>query len=590
MAFQLSPGVVTTEIDLTTVIPRVSTTAGGFVGDFGWGPANTVVTVDSENTLVSLFGKPDANSFIPFFTAASFLSYGNNLKLVRAVNSGTKNATSAGNGVLIENDDSWFNTYRANSATNSGSYANNFAIGAAAKYAGTLGNTLKVAFCPAGNSEVFASWAYKSYFDSAPGTSQYATSRGASNDEIHIVVVDALGQIATGGTPAGTNAAGSVLETFKALSVASDARNFDGSTNFYPDVIASQSKYVRWLAHPSNATNWGVAATSNATPGGVITYSGISGFGANFANGNTLTGGTYTVATDANKQTAWDKLRNADEVDISLAVTGDASATLAQFVIDNVAEYRKDCIAFISPTSANVVNNPGSEVSAITTQKQTNINRSTSYAVFDSGWKYMFDKYNNVYRWIPLNGDIAGLCVTTDTVADPWYSPAGLNRGQLKNVVKLSFNPNKTARDDLYKIGVNPVVSLPGQGTVLFGDKTMLAKPSAFDRINVRRLFIVLEKAISAASRYSLFEFNDEFTRSQFIALVEPFLRDVKGRRGIYDYRVVCDTTNNTPEVIDRNEFVGDIYIKPARSINFIQLNFVAVRTGVAFDEIAGRF
>jgi phage tail sheath protein FI len=583
MAFQLSPGVVTTEIDLTTVIPAVSTTNGGFVGDFSWGPANTVITVDSENTLASFFGKPDNNSFISFFTAASFLAYGNNLRLVRAINSSSKNATANGTGLLIENNDQWFNNYRATTTSNTGWGNTNF-IGVAARCAGTLGNSIKVAYLPAGNASLFSNWAYSSFFDSAPGTSQYAASRGAANDEIHVVVIDATGLIATGGTPAGTNAAGSVLETFKNLSVSSDAKNWDGSSLFYPDVIASQSNYIHWLSHPANTTNWGTAATSG------VTYVGVGGLSAGVANGTTLSGGAYTAASDANKQTAWDRLKNADEVDVSLLITGDASATVAQYVIDNIAEYRKDCVAFISPASANVVNNPSGEVTAITAQKNTNINRSSSYAVFDSAWKYMFDKYNNVYRWIPLNGDIAGLCVRTDSTRDPWFSPAGLNRGQIKNVVKLSWNPNKTNRDDLYKIGVNSVVSFPGEGTVLFGDKTMLSKPSAFDRINVRRLFIVLEKAIATAAKYSLFEFNDEFTRAQFVSLVDPFLRDVQGRRGIYDYRVVCDETNNTPEVIDRNEFVGDIYIKPARSINFIQLNFVAVRTGVAFDEIVGRF
>lgn len=583
MPFQLSPGVVTTEIDLTTVIPAVSTTNGGFVGDFPWGPANTVVTVDSENTLAAIFGKPDNTTYIPFMTAASFLAYGNNLKLVRAINTSSKNATANGTGLLIENDDKWFNNYRTTTTANSGWGNTNF-LGVAAKHAGTLGNSIKVAYVSAGNAAVFSSWAYASFFDGAPGTSLYATSRGASNDEIHIAVIDATGTIAQGGTPAGTNAAGAVLETFPNLSVASDAKNSDGSPNFYVDVLATRSNWIRWLAHPANTSNWGTAATNG------VTYDGVGGMSAAVANGTTLSGGAYTAATDANKQTAWDRLRNADEVDVSLLVTGDASGTVAQYVIDNVAEYRKDCVAFISPASANVVNNPGSEVTAITTQKNTNINRSSSYAVFDSAWKYMFDKYNNVYRWIPLNGDIAGLCVRTDTTRDPWFSPAGLNRGQIKNVVKLSWNPNKTNRDDLYKIGVNPVVSFPGEGTVLFGDKTMLTKPSAFDRINVRRLFIVLEKAIATAAKYSLFEFNDEFTRSQFVSLVDPFLRDVQGRRGIYDYRVVCDETNNTGEVIDRNEFVGDIYIKPARSINFIQLNFVAVRTGVSFDEIVGRF
>lgn len=676
MPFQLSPGVVTTEIDLTTVIPAVSTTNGGFVGDFSWGPANTVITVDSENTLAAIFGKPDNTNYISFLTAASFLAYGNNLKMVRALHANSNNATGSGVGLKIENDDVWFNNYRISTTTNTSTYATSVrTIGVAAKHPGTLGNTLKVAIFPAGGSALgditgglldvaitanghlsynsngfltitggggtganisytvntttntittvtindrgtgytsaptiatptganltgsniatfssniittsYASWQYKNFFDARPGTSQYAASKGASNDEIHLVVVDANGLIAQGGTPAGANAAGAVLEVWPNLSVASDAKNWDGSSNFYIDVLAERSNYIRWLAHPANTSNWGTTTANGKT------YSAISLFKSSDANGTTFGGGQYDAATDANKISSWDKLKNGDEIDVSLIVTGDASPTVAQHVIDNVVEFRKDCVAFISPASANVVNNPNDEVTDIITQKNTNINRSTSYAVFDSAWKYMFDKYNNTYRWIPLNGDIAGLCVRTDSTNDPWFSPAGLNRGQIKNVVKLSWNPNKTNRDELYKAGVNPIVSFPGEGTVLFGDKTMLTKPSAFDRINVRRLFIVLEKAIATAAKYSLFEFNDEFTRSQFVALVDPFLRDVQSRRGIYDYRVVCDETNNTGEVIDRNEFVGDIYVKPARSINFIQLNFVAVRTGVSFEEVVGRF
>lgn len=583
MAFQLSPGVLTTEIDLTTVVPQVSTTNGGFVGDFAWGPANTVITVDSENTLATVFGKPTNSLNIPFLTAASFLAYGNNLKVVRAINASSRNATSNAAGVLIQNDDVWFNTYRT-SATQAGGWSNTVSeIAWAARYAGTIGNTLKVAYLPAGNSSLFTSWAYNSFFDAAPGTSDYALSRGAANDEIHIAVIDADGVIAQGGTNAGANARGAVLEVFPNLSVAVDAKNADGSTNFYVDVVAQKSRYVHWLSHPEYTGSWGSSATNG------VTFTGVGDLTSTIANGQQLAGGVLTTATNANKQIGWDQFKRED-IDVSLLITGDADAVLAQYVIDNVAEVRKDCVAFISPSSANVVNNSGDEVTDIKTQKNTNINRSSSYGVFDSAWKYMFDKYNNNYRWIPLNGDIAGLCVRTDLTRDPWFSPAGLNRGQIKNVVKLSWNPTKTDRDELYKAGINPVVSFPGEGTVLFGDKTMLTKPSAFDRINVRRLFIVLEKAIATAAKYSLFEFNDEFTRSQFISLVEPFLREVQGRRGIFDYRVVCDTTNNTPEIIDRNEFVGDIYIKPARSINFIQLNFVAVRTGVAFDEIVGRF
>jgi phage tail sheath protein FI len=216
------------------------------------------------------------------------------------------------------------------------------------------------------------------------------------------------------------------------------------------------------------------------------------------------------------------------------------------------------------------------------------LNPSTSYGFMDSGFKYQFDKYNNVYRFVPLNADMAGLAAKTDTIRDPWWSPAGFNRGQVLNAIKLSWNPSKAQRDELYQNNINPVVAFQGEGIILFGDKTLQAKASAFDHINVRRLFIVLEKTIANAAKYSLFEFNDEFTRSQFVSLVEPFLRDVKARRGIYDFKVICDTTNNTPQVIDTNNFVGDIYIKPARSINYIQLNFIAVRTGVDFNEIAG--
>ena len=253
----------------------------------------------------------------------------------------------------------------------------------------------------------------------------------------------------------------------------------------------------------------------------------------------------------------------------------------------DIVNQRKDCVAFVSPSRADAVESVNLDNII---EYRNALTPSTSYSVFDSGWKYQFDKYNNKYRYVPLNGDIAGLCARTDNVRDPWWSPAGFNRGQILNAIKLSWNPTKAQRDELYKNGINPVVAFPGEGIILYGDKTMQTKPSAFDRINVRRLFIVLEKAIAIAAKYSLFEFNDSFTRAQFVSMVEPFLRDVKGRRGIYDFSVICDETNNTAEVIDTNRFVGDIYIKPARSINFIQLNFVAVRTGVDFTEIAGKF
>ena len=285
---------------------------------------------------------------------------------------------------------------------------------------------------------------------------------------------------------------------------------------------------------------------------------------------------------------AYDYFANVDGVDISLVISGPSGAAVASHLISNIGETRKDCLVFLSPEREDVVDNAGDEATDIIAYRDTLT--SSSYAVMDSGWKYQFDKYNDVYRWVPLNGDMAGLCARTDNQRDPWFSPGGTTRGVVKNVIKLAYNPTKADRDNLYVKGVNPVVTFPGEGTILFGDKTLLSRPSVFDRINVRRLFIVLEKAISRAARSSMFEFNDQFTRAQFVALIEPYLRDVQGRRGITDFRVVCDDTNNTAEIIDRNEFVGDIYIKPARSINFIQLNFVAVRTGVSFDEIVGRF
>jgi hypothetical protein len=389
---------------------------------------------------------------------------------------------------------------------------------------------------------------------------------------MHVIVMD------TGGLFSGVK--NTVLEVFQYLSKGRDSTDSLGNSNYYKNYIFNNSKYI-YAVDPVSY------ATTNATWGSSIA-------GTTFATVPvpqtvTLAGGNDAVTTDSDRISGYSLFTNADEVNVSLVLTSDHSVTVQQYVIDNISSARKDCLAFLSPPSANVVNQSGSETTNITAWNSA-LARSTSFAVADSGWKYMFDKYNNVYRWVPLNGDIAGLCVNTDSVRDPWFSPAGFNRGNLKNVVQLAWNPNKTQRDTLYAQGVNPVATFPGNGTVLYGDKTLQTKPSAFDRINVRRLFIVLEKSIANAAKYSLFEFNDETTRAQFVGLVTPFLRDIQGRRGIYDFRVVCDTTNNTPQVIDANQFVGDIYIKPARSINFIQLNFVAVRTGVDFTEVVGKF
>lgn len=556
MAFQLSPGINISEVDLTTVVPSVATTVGGLAGNFTWGPCEELTIVPSENRLVETFGKPNDTNFQYFFTASNFLSYGSDLRVVRAANTGTLNATTSGVGIQVKNK----LDYSQNHSTGSG---NDDFI---AKYPGSFGNSLGVSIC---DSNTFTSWTYASNFDSAPATSEYASSKTSSNDELHIVVFDNTGEI--------TGIKGTIVEKFAYVSKASDAKNSDGSTNYYKDVINNRSKYIWWGKHNSDGTNWGTAAT--------VTSSFALMTAADTFN---LTGGADVTLSNGDLQRAFDLFENPDSVDVSLLMTGPVTSNVIPNYVVSMAESRKDTVVFISPQMSDVVDSVGSE--AVNIVNFRNTLTSSSYAVMDSGYKYQYDKYNDTYRWVPLNGDIAGLCVRTDAQRDPWFSPAGVNRGVIKNAVRLSWNPTKAERDELYKNGVNPVVTFPGEGTVLYGDKTLLSRPSAFDRINVRRLFIVLEKAIAKASRSSLFEFNDEFTRAAFVNLVEPFLRDVQGRRGIYDFKVVCDTTNNTPEVIDRNEFVGDIYVKPARSINYIQLNFVAVRTGVSFEEVVGQF
>lgn len=569
MAFQLSPGVNVSEIDLTTVVPAVGTTEGAIVGEFSWGPVNEIRTISSEVELVNTFGKPNSDNFTDFFTAANFLSYARNLKVVRAVANTAFNAAANTSGVFIENEIDYLENH-SNGANTNGMWA--------AKYPGTLGNSLSVSIFAGQNSTSFDGWIYNGFFDNVPGTSAYAADKNFKNDELHIAVIDSSGLI--------TGTANTVIERFAGVSKASDAKLEDGSSNYYKDVINSRSRYIWWLAHPDG----GLGVTLSSNNWGQVSSSGLTYGSSNTAYTTQLSSGTLVSPTTSDVVLSYDKFKNADEVDVSLVMTSDHPTAVVQHVIDNIVEFRKDCVAFVSPRRADVVNSGGNEAEDCVSYRNDTLNRSTSYAMMDCNWKYQYDKYNDTYRWVPLNGDIAGLCVRTDFERDPWFSPAGFNRGQIRNVTRLAWNPDKTDRDELYKNGINPVVSFPGEGTILYGDKTMLSKPSAFDRINVRRLFIVLEKAIARAAKFSLFEFNDAFTRAQFVALVEPYLRDVQGRRGIFDYRVVCDETNNTPEVIDRNEFIGDIYVKPARSINFIQLNFVAVRTGVSFDEVVGRF
>jgi len=633
MGFQLSPGVVTSEIDLTTIIPAVATSIGAVAGKFGWGPVNVVTSISDEVRLVDRFGKPDASNYEYWFSAANFLAYANNLRVVRAANTtSTLNATANGNGVLIESEDD----YEANHSSGVTTYGV-----AAARWPGAIGNSLKVSICPNGaafasnlttqstsvvanaanvgattvdlsadtsaylvagdyvsfdagttyikvatvntgnvvlssaltanvaaNTSILRKWEYANEFTAAPSTSDYVANLGGADDELHVIVIDEDGLFT--GTP------GTIVEKYEFASKASDAKDAQGNTSYYKNQLEQKSKYVWWLSHPTGATNWGTSAAGK-------TFTAV-----NKVTTVSLAGGAEGDIGQQELIAAYDKFANADTVDISLLIAGPATATIVNYLIDNIALVRKDCVVFASPPKAAVVDNVGNEVTDSVAFRDSLT--SSSYSVLDSNWKYQYDKYADVYRWVPCNADIAGLCARTDAERDPWFSPGGLNRGILKNVVRLAYNPVKSERDDLYVKGINPVVSFAGEGTVLFGDKTMQAKPSAFDRINVRRLFIVLEKAIARAARYSLFEFNDAFTRAQFVSIVEPFLRDIQGRRGITDFRVVCDETNNTGEVIDSNRFVGDIYIKPARSINFIQLNFVAVRTGVSFDEVVGKF
>ena len=559
MAFQLSPGVLVTEKDLTNVVPAVSSSAGGYAGYFLWGPVNEIQTISSENQLVREFGKPTSTTTVHFHTAANFLGYGNNLQLVRAVGTAARNAVWTGTALKIDNQDVYDASYASGEA----------AVGPfAAKFPGALGNGLIVTLCDAGG---WADWSVNgldltSQFDGPPTTSAYVDAQNGSDDEMHIAVIDANGQF--------SGVRNTVLEKFPFVSKASDAKNSDGSSNYYKNVLNAQSKYVWWMDHPGGGTNWGTRAEAQEFD---VLEAAIGDF---------LQGGVDAAPAAGDIQVGYDLFANKELVDVSLLLTGGHAVAVAQHVIDNVVLDRLDCVVFLSPPLAAVQNNAGDEADDIVAYRNTTLDRSTSYAVMDSGWKVQYDKYNDTYVNIPLNADTAGLCARTDQTNDPWWSPAGFNRGAIKNCVKLLFSPNQTDRDTLYKNGINPVVSFPGQGVVLYGDKTLLAKPSAFDRINVRRLFIVLEKAIATAAKFQLFEFNDVFTRAQFKSLVEPFLRDVRGRRGIYDFRVVCDETNNTGEVIDRNEFVADIYIKPAKSINFIYLNFIATRTSVSFEEV----
>lgn len=702
MSFQISPGVVTREIDLSAVVPTLPTTEGAIAGVFRWGPVDEVVTIGSEQDLLNSFGKPSNFNAETWFSAANFLAYSQVLHVVRGADviNSTGNAchTAVANTAVMAGNVFVFNVKnRADYDVKSESFAAQGPdIAYIAKYPGLIGNSLKVSVCDSanayqanidvvGNASVNSSinvsslaissggantitiritaadtsnasaaadlmanvlgtyvnaviqvgdvlsvgnndtgkftskisaigaisknvtagtanlvislankvflksnwtantftrnWEYYQNVDRAPGRSQYYTSLVAqgqantsANDEIHVVVVDQKGEFS--GVP------GQVIEVFEAMSRAINGKTMDGATNYYKTVINRGSKYMWWANDRAGAASANadlLASSTNNLPLSLL-----------FAGGTN--GSTEDSVSASVVMTAYDQFKD-DQIPISLILAGKAKGSnggtqIANYIIDNICLVRKDCMVFVSPDKDDVVG-----ASAVGSESDNIISfrnglTSSSYGVLDSGYKYQYDRYSDIYRWIPLNGDIAGLVARTDRDRDPWFSPAGLQRGIIKNVIKLAFNPNQTNRDKLYPQSVNPVVTFPGEGTMLFGDKTLQNFASAFDRINVRRLFIVLEKAIARMARLQLFEFNDEFTRAQFVSIVEPYLRDVQGRRGIYNFRIVCDETNNTPEVIDTNRFIGDIYIQPAKSINFILLNFIATRTGVDFDEI----
>jgi len=566
MAFLVSPGVQVKEIDLTNVVPATSASIGAIAGSFQWGPADEIITVGTEKQLVGVFGQPNDDTFNTVLSAAQFLSYGNSLRVVRAVGSNALNSTASGTGVSVNNDGVAEGLIGTGTET------------IVARYPGSIGNSVGISICPADGGVAFATWQFADLFNSAPSTSSSAPS--AISDELHVVVYDSTGGI--------TGTAGTALETYDYVSQASNAFKADGTSNFWENVLNSGSNWVRVLNAPIELSDSGKTFEEVDLTGAPFDTT-IDGAADNIYDVNTTGGVDDNTLTVGDITSAYDMFIDAETVEVSLLMNGDVKAgadatTIANKLID-IADARKDCVAFVSPPISATVNNSTPVVDIKTWRDSLT---SSSYAFADSGALYVYDKYNDKYRWLPASGSMAGLSANADNVADAWFSPAGTTRGNIRNVTKLAFNPKQVDRDDLYKVGVNPIVAFPGQGTLLYGDKTLQFKSSAFDRINVRRLFITLEKAVSKASKASLFEFNDEFTRAQFRNMTEPFLRDIKGRRGITDFKVVCDDTNNTGDVIDTNRFVADIYIKPARSINFITLNFVATRTGVEFSEIAG--
>jgi phage tail sheath protein FI len=567
-----SPGIFVREIDLTGVVPNVPTSTGAFVGEFNWGPVEEPVLISNESGLVEVFGSPDSDNTVEWHSAAYFLRYSNELQVVRVVASATNAYDSDADSAsppLVKNRDN-FDDQIAALADSDHSFI--------AKYPGDAGNSISVHYVTADSSGTtdFDAWTYKSSFDAAPKTSTWATAASALNDEAHVVVVDRLGEIS------GTR--GSVLEIFPFVSLAKGALKEDGSSNYILDVINNGSNYV-WMAGFGAAGKFSALAGTNVSSSKNYAKTGTVTKTVNFvggANGSAI--GTSEYAT------GFDLFEDKEALLVDFLIAPGLSSRADQTTVVNdlvtiAGSTRKDCVVVTSPARSDIIGNASPVTDSVTT---ANTFTSSSYLIVDNNYLKVYDKYNDQYIWIPAASSVAGIMASTDAVAAPWFSPAGPRRGQVLGVTSLAYSPNQSQRDTLYKAGINPIANIPGQGVLLYGDKTKLARPSAFDRINVRRLFLGIERAVSVAARNVMFEFNDEFTRAEFKNIIEPFLREIQGRRGITDFRVVCDETNNTPAVIDRNEFVCSLFIKPARSINYVTLNFVAVRTGVDFAEVVG--
>ena len=581
-----SPAVVVREIDLTGGVPNVQSSTGAIVINSRWGTVEERVLIADEADLVDKFGSPDSASTISFHRANFFLKYSNKLQTVRVIDGSAKNAvsttpqtsTATPPAEVVKNQVSFDAQL---SALDSDSHT------FIAKYPGALGNSLQVSICPhSANDSAFNQWAYKNEFDAAPGTSDFATKNNASNDEVHVAVIDKAGKF--------TGTQGTLLERYAFLSLGSNAKDAAGSNIFVKDVVNDTSKYVWLIGFDSDLqSTLGSKAAAGTSIDSGDNFTKTTGTKNTDIDYNFTQGVDVSSLSTANILAGYDLFEDKDQVEIDFLIAPDMTSradqtTIVNDLVTTAASLRKDCVVVASPARSDVVNQTNASDIVTNIVATADTFTKSSYLVMDGNFLKVFDKFNDQFIKIGAASSTAGIMAATDINRAPWFSPAGSRRGAYFGITALEFSPTKAQRDTLYKAGVNPIANIPGAGVILFGDKTKLARPSAFDRINVRRLFLVLERAIARAAEQVLFEFNDEFTRAEFVNIVEPVLREVKGRRGITDFRVVADETNNTPAVIDRNEFVASIFIKPARSINFVTLNFVAVRTGVDFEEVVG--